>query len=108
MSEVAGSRTSSAQPLARLRLHGDHRRLAGRLNPWATVLVSFLFAGLLVGGDQLQCSMGLPAAIAPMLQGTILFFLLAERCWRATGCGTRRRRPRWRTGKREVYCVLRN
>lgn len=48
----------------------------GRLNPWAIVLVSFLFAGLLVGGDQLQISMGLPAAIAPMLQGTILFFLL--------------------------------
>ncbi|MFL5732090.1 MAG: ABC transporter permease [Chloroflexia bacterium] len=47
-----------------------------RLNPWAIVVVSFLFAGLLVGGDQLQISMGLPAAIAPMLQGTILFFLL--------------------------------
>jgi len=47
-----------------------------KLNPWVIVLVSFLFAGLLVGGDQLQVSMGLPAAIAPMLQGTILFFLL--------------------------------
>lgn len=47
-----------------------------KLNPWVIVLVSFLFAGLLVGGDQLQASMGLPAAIAPMLQGTILFFLL--------------------------------
>ncbi|MEO8285105.1 MAG: ABC transporter permease [Chloroflexota bacterium] len=47
-----------------------------RLNPWTIVVVSFLFAGLLVGGDQLQISMGLPAAIAPMLQGTILFFLL--------------------------------
>ncbi len=47
-----------------------------RLNPWLIVLVSFLFAGLLVGGDQLQISMGLPAAIAPMLQGMILFFLL--------------------------------
>jgi ABC-type uncharacterized transport system permease subunit len=47
-----------------------------KLNPWAVVLVSFLFAGLLVGGDQLQISMGLPSAIAPMLQGTILFFLL--------------------------------
>lgn len=47
-----------------------------KLNPWAIVVVSFLFAGLLVGGDQLQISMGLPAAIAPMLQGTILFFLL--------------------------------
>jgi simple sugar transport system permease protein len=48
-----------------------------RLNPGAIVVVAFLFAGLLVGGDQLQISMGLPAAIAPMLQGTILFFLLA-------------------------------
>lgn len=47
-----------------------------KLNPWVIVLVSFLFAGLLVGGDQLQISMGLPAAIAPMLQSTILFFLL--------------------------------
>jgi simple sugar transport system permease protein len=48
-----------------------------RLNPLAIVLVSVLLAGMLVGGDQLQISMGLPAAIAPMLQGTILFFLLA-------------------------------
>ncbi|MDP9311220.1 MAG: ABC transporter permease, partial [Chloroflexota bacterium] len=47
-----------------------------KLNPWSTLMVAFLFAGLLVGGDQLQISMGLPAAIAPMLQGTILFFLL--------------------------------
>lgn len=47
-----------------------------KLNPWLIILVSFLFAGLLVAGDQLQISMGLPAAIAPMLQGTILFFLL--------------------------------
>lgn len=49
-----------------------------KLNPMLIVIVSFLFAGLLVGGDQLQISMGLPAAIAPMLQGTILFFLLGS------------------------------
>ena len=48
----------------------------GRLNPIGIVLVAFLLAALLVGGDQLQMTMGLPAAIAPMLQGTILFFLL--------------------------------
>ena len=48
----------------------------GRLNPFGIVLVSFLLAGLLVGGDQLQISLGLPSAIAPMLQGTILFCLL--------------------------------
>jgi ABC-type uncharacterized transport system permease subunit len=39
-------------------------------------VVAFLFAGLLVGGDQLQITTGLPAAIAPLLQGTILFFVL--------------------------------
>lgn len=48
----------------------------GRLNPFAIVVVSFLLAALLVGGDQLQTSVGLPAAVAPMLQGIILFFLL--------------------------------
>ena len=48
----------------------------GRLNPFGIILVSFLLAGLLVGGEQIQLSLGLPAAIAPMLQGIILFFLL--------------------------------
>ena len=48
----------------------------GRLNPFGIVLVSFLLAALLAGGEQLQLSIGLPAAIAPMLQGTMLFFLL--------------------------------
>lgn len=48
----------------------------GRLNPFAIVGVSFLLAALLVGGDQLQGSVGLPAAVAPMLQGILLFFLL--------------------------------
>lgn len=47
-----------------------------RLHPFGAVLVAFLLATLTVGGDRLQMSLGLPAAIAPMLQGTILFFLL--------------------------------
>jgi simple sugar transport system permease protein len=47
-----------------------------RLHPFGAVLVAFLLAALTVGGDQIQMSLGLPAAIAPMLQGTILFFLL--------------------------------
>ena len=46
------------------------------MNPVVEILVAFLLAALTVGGDQLQMSLGLPAAIAPMLQGTILFFLL--------------------------------
>ena len=48
----------------------------GRLHPAGVTLVAFLLAAILVGGDQLQATVGLPAAIAPMLQGTILFFLL--------------------------------
>ncbi|MEJ7839387.1 MAG: ABC transporter permease [Thermomicrobiales bacterium] len=48
----------------------------GRLNPIGIVIVAYFLAALLVGGDQLQMSLGLPAAIAPTLQGTILFFLL--------------------------------
>ena len=48
----------------------------GRLHPAGVTLVAFLLAAMLVGGDQLQATVGLPAAIAPMLQGTILFFLL--------------------------------
>jgi len=48
----------------------------GRLNPFGIMLVSFLLAALLVGGDQIQLSLGLPSAVASMLQGIILFFLL--------------------------------
>jgi simple sugar transport system permease protein len=47
-----------------------------RLHPLGAILVAFFLAALTVGGDQLQMALGLPAAIAPMLQGTILFFLL--------------------------------
>ena len=47
-----------------------------RLHPFGAVVVAFLLATLTVGGDQIQMTLGLPAAIAPMLQGTILFFLL--------------------------------
>jgi simple sugar transport system permease protein len=47
-----------------------------KLNPWGVILVSILLAGLLVGGDQIQIVMGLPASVALVLQGAILFFML--------------------------------
>lgn len=47
-----------------------------KLNPFAVLLVSVLLAGLLVGGDQIQITMGLPASVALVLQGAILFFVL--------------------------------
>ncbi len=43
-----------------------------RLNPWAVVVVAFLAGGLLVGGREVQ-----PAGIPLMLQGVVLFSLLA-------------------------------
>ena len=47
-----------------------------KLNPWAILVVSILLAGLSTGGDQLQITMGLPASVAGVLQGSILFFVL--------------------------------
>jgi ABC-type uncharacterized transport system permease subunit len=46
-----------------------------RLQPWAIVVVSFVFGGLLVGGYSIQTS-GFPAATVAMLQGAILFFVV--------------------------------
>ena len=47
-----------------------------QLNPWGVLLVAFLLATLLVGGDQIQLAMGLPAAMAFVLQGALLFPML--------------------------------
>ncbi len=47
-----------------------------QLNPWGVLLVAFLLAGLLVGGDQIQMAMGLPAAVGLVLQGALLFPML--------------------------------
>ncbi|HOJ02107.1 MAG TPA: ABC transporter permease [Anaerolineaceae bacterium] len=46
------------------------------LNPWAILLVAFFMGALIVGGDQLQIAMQTPAAVADILQGAILFFML--------------------------------
>ncbi len=42
-----------------------------KLNPWGIVLVSYLFGGLLVGGDEIQ-----PWGIVQMLNGVILFVVI--------------------------------
>ncbi len=47
-----------------------------KLNSWAVLVVAILLAGLLVGGDQIQITMGLPASVALVLQGIILFLVL--------------------------------
>ncbi|EFC91827.1 inner-membrane translocator [Dethiosulfovibrio peptidovorans DSM 11002] len=53
-----------------------------RLNPLAIAIVSFLMGGLLVGGESLQIVMGLPIASTLVVQGCILFFILAGEFFR--------------------------
>ncbi len=47
-----------------------------KLNPFGVIIVAILMAALLVGGEQIQISMGLPASVALVLQGAILLFVL--------------------------------
>ncbi|MDQ7826662.1 MAG: ABC transporter permease [Candidatus Eremiobacteraeota bacterium] len=48
-----------------------------RLNPLSIILVSVLFAGLMTSGDLLQMNLGAGAGLEGVIQGIILFFILA-------------------------------
>jgi simple sugar transport system permease protein len=52
----------------------------GRLNPGGIIVVSVLLGGLLVGSEMLQIAMNVPIAVAYLLQGLILFSVLALEC----------------------------
>jgi len=47
-----------------------------RLDPRFVPLSAFFFAGILVGGDSIQISMGLPGATVQVFNGVILVFLI--------------------------------
>jgi len=47
-----------------------------KLNPIYTVISGIFFAGILVGGDAIQISLGLPAATVEIVNGTLLIFLI--------------------------------
>jgi len=47
-----------------------------RLNPFGIVVSSVLFGGLIVGGYSVQ-TLGLPSSVSNLLQGAVLFFLIA-------------------------------
>ena len=49
-----------------------------QLNPLVMIAVSFLFSMLLQGGSFLQSSMQIPASMAQILQGIIIFFVLGS------------------------------
>ena len=48
-----------------------------KLNPLAAVASGIFFAGILVGGDAIQVSLGLPAATVQVFNGMLLVFLIA-------------------------------
>ena len=47
-----------------------------KLNPLYAILSGLFFAGILVGGDAIQISLGLPAATVQIVNGTLLVFLI--------------------------------
>jgi general nucleoside transport system permease protein len=47
-----------------------------KLNPLYVIFSGLFFAGVLVGGDAIQISLGLPAATVDVFNGTMLFFLI--------------------------------
>ncbi|MCP4022975.1 MAG: ABC transporter permease [Desulfobacteraceae bacterium] len=47
-----------------------------KLNPLYAVFSGIFFAGILVGGDAIQISLGLPAATVEIVNGTLLIFLI--------------------------------
>lgn len=47
-----------------------------KLNPIYVIFSAIFFAGILVGGDAIQISLGLPAATVAVFNGTLLIFLI--------------------------------
>ena len=47
-----------------------------KLNPLYAIVSGIFFAGILVGGDAIQISLGLPAATVEIVNGTLLIFLI--------------------------------
>ncbi len=47
-----------------------------KLNPLYTIFSGIFFAGIMVGGDAIQISLGLPAATVNIVNGTLLVFLI--------------------------------
>jgi simple sugar transport system permease protein len=47
-----------------------------KLNPFYVIFSGIFFGGILVGGDAIQISLGLPAATVEIFNGTLLIFLI--------------------------------
>jgi ABC-type uncharacterized transport system permease subunit len=71
MNEVAALRELNGRFQRGLGFTGVIVAWLARLNPFAAILVAFLFGGLMVGTQMIQ-----PQGIASMLQGVILFVVV--------------------------------
>jgi ABC-type uncharacterized transport system permease subunit len=52
--------------------------MLGKGRPLGVMLAAFLFAGLLVGADGMQQSVGVPVSVAMILEGLVLLFVLGS------------------------------
>jgi simple sugar transport system permease protein len=77
--EVAGIHHHLSYPTAISSGYGFTAILVawlGKLNPLAAIASGFFYAGILVGGDAIQVSLGLPAATVQVFNGVLLVFLI--------------------------------
>jgi simple sugar transport system permease protein len=58
--------------------------LFGGLHPLWTIPASFLFGGLLVGGNAMQRAIQVPSALILALNGLVVVFVVATDRWRRT------------------------
>lgn len=62
--------------------HGIVAALFGQLHPLGTIPASFLFGGLLVGANNLQRAVQVPAALIVTLNGLVVVFVVSTELWR--------------------------
>ena len=77
--EVAGIHHHLSYPTAISSGYGFTAILVAwlaKLNPLAAIASGFFYAGILVGGDAIQVSLGLPAATVQVFNGVLLVFLI--------------------------------
>jgi len=52
--------------------------LLGRLNPFGIIISSFLFSSLIIGANSIQQLVGIPSAIAGLMQAIVVLFVLGS------------------------------
>jgi simple sugar transport system permease protein len=81
--------------------------LLGGLHPLWTIPASFLFGGLIVGGQALQRAVQVPSALIVALNGLVVIFVVAADRYRAKllAVDTREESPADEDGDSEVHAA---